>query len=223
MELKTLRLAIATAIVDGHDLEYLQDRLFREDPEEVRKAYEEIRENRLDINSTMAVRKAPNDRIKAPILVRNKNGKTISQIANDLQMNKATLVSLLEHHGYLELRPCGGQQSRYLVSDTAFHAERGHNVTPSNRIGHLEGFNRSAMFPVFYEDALEKILWTLDYQGIKDAVEALGAKKEKLRHLLENHGYLPDEEIAGIAGYTRVGVIKARNTRNALVISGQAA
>jgi hypothetical protein len=52
MKLKTLRLAIATAIVGGHDLEYLQDRLFREDPEEVRKAYEQIKENRLDIDGT---------------------------------------------------------------------------------------------------------------------------------------------------------------------------
>jgi hypothetical protein len=215
MELKTLRLAIATAIVDGHDVEYLQDRLFREDPEEVRKAYEEIRENRLDIDGARIGRKAPNDRLKAPVLVRDKNGKRIAEIADDLQMNKATLVSLLEHHGYLELRPCGGQQSRYLVSDTAFHAELGHNVTPSNRIGHLEGFNRSAMFPVFYEDALEKILWTLDYQGIKDAVETLRTKKEKLRHLLENYGYLPDDERADMAGYSRVGVFKARGLRKA--------
>src|SRR4051812_21496012 len=97
------------------------------------------------LSGTRVIRKAPNDRIKAPVLVRNKNGKTVSQIANDLGMNKTTLVSLLEHHGYLELRPCGGVQSRYLVSDTAFHAELGHNVTPSNRIGHLEGFNKSAM------------------------------------------------------------------------------
>src|SRR4051794_741790 len=75
----------------------------------------------------------------------------------------------------------------------------------------LEGFAKAAVFPVFYEDSLENILWCLDYDEIKASVDAQQNKKAKLSWLLENHGPLPDQEIADMVGYTRVAVIRARS------------
>jgi hypothetical protein len=77
------------------------------------------------------------------------------------------------------LVPYGSRQSRRLVTETAFHAEVGHNVTPENRIGHLEGYAKAATFPVFYEDRLADILWCLDYEGVKAGAAAQPTKRTR--------------------------------------------
>jgi hypothetical protein len=213
---RALRLAIATAIVDDMNINTLIDRLFREDPNHVRTIFNDIKLNRLSLKGERTNKLAPRDQTKAPKVTRDKVGLPVTEIANRLGVNRATLVSLLEHHGYLELAPCGGKQCRYLLSEAALHAGLGHNVNPCNRIGHLEGYSKAAVFPVFYEDTLDKVLWTLDWVGIKEVVVTLGNKKAKLGYLLDHHQYLPDEEIAGMSGYSRMGVFKARLARGEL-------
>jgi hypothetical protein len=205
-----LRLAIATAIVDRIDLDTITDRLFREDHGKIGDLYHEITRNRLDFQDEGRSRPTKNDDIKAPVLTREKVGMSVTDIAKGQSMNRETLVSLMEHHGYLELVPYGHGKRKYLVTDTAFHAAVGHNVQPGNRIARLEGYAEATPFPVFYPDTLNKVLWTLDYDGIKDAVSGAVGKKAKLSWLLSNHGYLPDAEIAALSDYSRRGVNKAR-------------
>ncbi len=61
----------------------------------------------------------------------------------------------------------------------------------------------------------EEILWCLDYnEGIKGTVEKIEGKKAKLGWLMDHHPYLPDQEIAELSGYTKRGVIKAREVRS---------
>ena len=230
-----LRLAVAEAVLEGVQPngekrratteEDLIEKLWREDPDMVRRVFREVIDKRADANYRMmgyrgdtirpgkssATRGAPIvSTAKREKLTRNKIGLTLSEIAERTGITKPTLAALLEHHGFLELVPHGGRQNRRLVSDTAFHAGVGHNVMPENRIGHLEGYNRAAAFPVFYEERLPDVLSCLNYDGFKDAAAALPTKRARLSWLLTNHGYLPDREIAELAGGSVVGVEKAR-------------
>ncbi len=150
----------------------------------------------------------------------NKVGMTVKDIASLHSIRSSTLVALLEHHGFLELAPYGGRQNRRLVTDAAFRGEFGHNVIPENRIGHLEGFNRSCVFPVFYPERIDRILWCLDLDGIKNEAEAQGTKRKRMAWLLENHPYLPNEEIADIARCSVSGVKQGRKRRSAPITPG---
>ena len=220
-----LRLVIADAIIGGMKEPFqpprpitedeMVDRLWREDASTVRHVFREIASKRAGVDYYRArdplkvVSKTNSVRKRAPRLTRNKIGLPVAEVARRLFMSSATLTALLEHHGFLELAPYGRRRRR-LVTDRAFHAEVGHNVTPKNRIAHLEGYGRAMAFPVFYEDKLDDLVWSLDYRGIVKAVEELPTKRRRLAWLLENHGYLPNLEIANLAGCSEVGVKKAR-------------
>ena len=206
-----LRLAIATAIVEKMGLEELEAKLFREDPERVRSIYDQVVSSRTwGTYSLSQFHKRVEAAKKKPLPSRKKIGLRLPDVSKRTRIPLAALVSLLEHHGYLELVPFGLEQKRRLITETAFKAGVGHNVSPDNRIGHLEGFNKASVFPVLYEDTLSDVIWTLDYEGIKKAVRKLSKKKDKLSWLLSHHGYLPDTEIASLSGYSSRGISKAK-------------
>lgn len=213
-----VKLAIATAIADKIKLEDLIEKLWREDPVEVETIYHSIADNRASDGWLNSYQRRKERRKKAKLLTRKKYGLTLNAIADRTGIAKATLVSLMEHHGLLELVQFGLEQKRRLVTEVAYHAHLGHNVNPANRIGHVEGQEKAANFPVFYEERLPDILWMLDFEGIKETVSKLSTKKAKLSYLLGHHGYLPDGEIAALAGYNRSGVIKARQSGRRKVV-----
>lgn len=143
---------------------------------------------------------------------------TLSEIAEEVDMDRATLVALMVHHGYLELTFYGGQQRRHLVSDQAISAGLGHNVDASRSRIAAEGMNRCTVFPVFYRDPVADILWALDLDGITATARRQGDhqgfnKKAALRWLLRFHDHLPDAELARISGYSLSGVEKARKAQ----------
>lgn len=204
-----LRLAIATAIVDRIPLETIQDRLWREDRDHVAHLYTEIALMRMGMDpvSSSAVQR---ERAKQPKpQTRDAMGVPVAALAELWGMDQATLRALLEYHGFLSMA-WHNRQRRLLVSNAVFQAGYGHNVTPSNRIGHLEGHNVACVFPVFYPDRLEEIREVLGYEGIRAMVDGLPSKKAKLAYLMADHSYLPDKEIAQLAGYSLSGVEKAR-------------
>jgi hypothetical protein len=208
-----LRLAIGAAIVDGIKLDDVVEKLWREDPEEVRSLYHHIATNRIGGTWLSGYHRRKEQRKKRRLPTRRKIGITLNTIAKRTGVERATLVSLMEHHGLLELVQFGLDQRRRMVTKDAYNKNLGHNVNPQNRIGHLEGYGKAATFPVFYEDQLEGIMWMLDLDGIKDGVSKLDGKKAKLKWLLTEHAYLPDQEIATQAGYTRRAVLNARQNR----------
>jgi hypothetical protein len=186
------------------------EKLFREDSDTVRTIYREIAEElRYRVWSEQKDLNRPTGTVRR-LLWRDRPGLTLSQIAQRYGLSVSALRSLLEHHGFLECVPYGGRQRRTLVSETAFRAEVGHNVTPVNRVGHLEGYGRAAPFPVLYEDRLSDIMWCLDYRNIVASVAALPTKRKRLAWILSNHSYLPDTEVANLAGANVSGVRKAR-------------
>lgn len=190
------------------------EKLWREDSEVVRSTYHSIADCRVSGNwLTSYHRTREKKRGKAKLLTRRKFGLTLNSIAIRSGIAKPTLASLMEHHGLLSLTQFGLDQKRRLVTEKAYRAHLGHNVNPANRIGHLEGQGKAANFPVFYEDRLDDILWVLDYSGIQEAVSKQPTKKAKLAYLLGQHPYLPDGEVAALAGYSRRAVITARQTR----------
>jgi hypothetical protein len=138
----------------------------------------------------------------------------MAQIASASGISRDTLAALMEHHGYLELAYVGGRQRRRLVTDAAFHAKVGHNVWPDNqRIGWLEGIGKSAPFPVFYPEEVEGLLWTLNFDGIRQHVGSIRRKPDRLSWLLSAHPYLPVGEVVRLSGYSRRGVEKAMGRR----------
>jgi hypothetical protein len=140
-----------------------------------------------------------------------RRGPTVTEIAQQAGMRRETLAALMEHHGYLVLAPYGGTQRRRLVSQRAIAAGMGHNVDASRtRIARLEGYGRAAVFPIFYAECVPDILWTLDLEGIRQVAREKGRKRERLVWLLDKHGYLPDAEVADIAGCTERTVRRAR-------------
>jgi hypothetical protein len=125
----------------------------------------------------------------------------------------STLRALLDHHGFLETVPYGGQQRRALVPDNVFHAGYGHNVIPGKGSGVFQGNKSTVIFPVFYEEVLDSIWRCLDYPGIAEAVSNIDNKKWRLNYLLSHHGYLPNTEVGALSGYTAYGVSLARLRR----------
>ena len=189
--------------------------LWREAPDDVHSAYDAAILGSLDVPSEAGGRHgifaARMRKMKRPLLSRDKIGLTVGKIAETNGIDRAVLVALMERHGYLELAPYGGRQSRRLVTDEAFHAGVGHNVDPGKaRSSRLDGAARATPFPVFYPEAVPSLLWTLDWPGIQAAAKAIPNKRQRMRWLLEQHGYLPDKALEGLSGYSLRGVKKAR-------------
>lgn len=67
---------------------------------------------------------------------------------------------------------------------------------------------------MFYEDALPAILATLDHEGIAAGTAALSTKRKRLAWLLEAHPYLPNAEMARLAGCRVRAVERARGRRH---------
>ena len=126
-------------------------------------------------------------------------------------MRTETVARLLEQHGYLEMSPFGRTQSRRLVTAEAFATGHGHTVDPTGiRSIRLDGGGKAAPFPVFYEEYITSIVWSFGWDVIKAVVDAEPDKKRRLAFLLTQHSYLPDAEIADLAGYSRYRVMTAR-------------
>lgn len=123
--------------------------------------------------------------LRRPLPSRDRLGLTLQEIAVRSGIARATLTTLMEEHGYLELVPYGGRQRRRLVTQAAFEAQLGHNVDPSSVRLRIEGAHRTSPFPVFYEEVLDDLLWTLDYQGLVSTVRSLPDKKSRLDYLLD--------------------------------------
>lgn len=206
---KQLKLAISTAIIDGMDESEVVDKLWREHPVKIRHFYQAIKFNRGYAGYIQPVERKTTSVEDTNPLTREKTGMTITELATKVKLKVVTVVALLEHHDLLELVPYGLEQKRRLVTETAFNAHLGHNIYP-NRIGRLEGRNRSSPFPVFYSDRLQDILWMFDLGGISEGVGKEVGKKAKLQWLLKYHSYLPDDELASLSGYSRMGVFKVR-------------
>jgi hypothetical protein len=151
--------------------------------------------------------------LRRPLPSRRKQGLTLQDIAAMAGLQRETLATLMEHHGYLELVPYGGTQRRRLVTKRAFDAGLGHNVDGSRcRIARLEGMSRAAVFPIFYPKKVPDILWSLDHAGMTARAAAIEGKRDRMRWLLNHHGYLPDAELAKLSGYSERGVRKARKS-----------
>jgi len=223
-----LRLAVADAIVEGVKKPFeprravtedeMVERLWRERPEHVRKVFREIVANRAgldyysyyrDCGATPAKGRRRRRRRRLR-LTRNRWGLTLAQVASKFGLDRSTLVALMTHHGFLELVSYGRGQRRRLVTRMTFVQEFGHNVHPENRIGHLEGRGKAASFPVIYEECLGVLKDTLGYQRIAGHVSQLPSKRKRLAWLLDEHGYLPNVEIARMVGCSESGVEKAR-------------
>ena len=149
--------------------------------------------------------------LRRPLPRRDRPGMQLREIAEQAGMDRETLARLLGHHGYLELVPYGGMQSRRLVTDAAFHAGLGHNVDPSAiRSPRLDGNGRAAAFPVFYPEAVPAIMAALDWTGIQREAGTITNKRERMRWMLTHHHYLPSQAIADVGGFSLRGVKKAR-------------
>ncbi|MEJ5117218.1 hypothetical protein WH158_07280 [Gluconobacter cerinus] len=138
---------------------------------------------------------------------RRERGLTVSQMATEASLwtakgpDKTTLYRLLEAHGWLKRAPFGREQSRWFVSDEAVKEGYGQTVDPSNLHSiKLSGGRKSFPFPVFYEDKVKDVVWTLGWDIILKAVDAMEGKKARLAWLMDHHSYLPNKTIADLSG-----------------------
>lgn len=197
--------------------ERAQERLWREDPQRVLATYDDIVMDRLDAalfdsgSGRHGLRAERMRELHRPILSRDKTGLTVSQMASRAGLAQETMARLLEFNGYLELCPFGRHQNRRLLTQRAAEVGLGHNVDPSHcRSARLDGPARAVVFPVFYEDSADDIIWSLGWDMIILTCQAEPPKKRKLSYLLKVHGYLPDAAIGELSGYTVDGVGRAR-------------
>ncbi|MFT9219994.1 hypothetical protein [Gluconobacter oxydans] len=115
--------------------------------------------------------------------------------------DKETLYRLLEENYCLERAPFGREQSRWFVTDKAVEGGYGQTVDPSNTHSFvLSGPKKAFPFPVFYEDKVRDVIWTLDWDAILDHLGTLGTKKERLAWLIAQHSYLPNKAMAHLSG-----------------------
>jgi hypothetical protein len=205
-----LVLSVAQALHDGLPLEAVAERLWREDPSEIAGIFDRVATASLDHAAERPYgrleelrREAIAEARRAAPKPQRSCGLTLDAIAERTSMARATLVALLEHHGILELAPCGGTQRRRLLSDVAVRNGLGHNVQPgAKRVAALEGFGKAAPFPVLYEERLTEVLWCLDAEGIAKEAERHARRADRLPWLLAHHGYLPGDELARLSGYS---------------------
>lgn len=211
-----LRLVVSNCVWDRMSCQQTIDALWRESAADVEAIYREVSRKLRDVladplegrHGLLAERMLE---LQEPLLSRPKRGLTVGEMAECAGVDRETMARALEHHGYLELVPYGGPNRRRLVTRQAERAGLGHNPDGSRRrIGHLEGMAKACVFPVFYPEHLDTILWTLDFEGIRARASAIPKKRERLKWLLDAHGYLPDKAIAFWAGCTDRAVKKAR-------------
>lgn len=211
-----LRMAVLDCILDCKLLPETLGALPREDHGEVAAAYDELmlaRDGRLGTQKggTHGLLAERMRQLRQPLLSRPKQGLTVRELAERAGVDRETLACALEHHGYLEMVPFGGPNRRRLVTLAAQKAGLGHNPDGSRRhIARLEGRGRASVFPVFYPEYVDSILWTLDFPRIRSAAKAISKKRARLAWLMEHHGYLPNKTIANLAEYSEIGVKVAR-------------
>ena len=214
-----LRLALVDVITSSDPaerrLEGAHERLWREDPKIVAAAFDLVILSRDegcgDGDGRHGLRAERMRELRRPMSSRSRRGLTVTEIAKREAMRPQTLARLLERHGYLEMSPFGQRQSRRLVTAECYAAGHGHNVDPTEtRSGRLDGAARAAPFPVFYDEHVASIMWTLGWDVIRATVAALPGKKSRLAYLLTDHDYLPDAEIADLAGYSRESIARTR-------------
>lgn len=210
-----LVLAVEQCIHEGRSGPETTAALHRENPEEVQHLFDSIisekygpsEPGQLARHGLLATKMRA---LHRPVPYRLRTGLTLTEMAGKASMARETLCALLEHHGYIETSYFGGQQRRCLVTDQAFQAELGHNVDCSRSRCFLEGQGKVAVFPVFYEDHFNDIMFTLDHPGIVRTAKEQGKRKAKMAWLMANYDFLPDKEIAEISGYSLIAVKKAR-------------
>lgn len=211
-----LRLVVSNCVWDRMSCQQTIDALWRESAADVEAIYREVSRKLRDVladplegrHGLLAERMLE---LQEPLLSRPKRGLTVGEMAECAGVDRETMARALEHHGYLELVPYGGPNRRRLVTRQAERAGLGHNPDGSRRrIGHLEGMAKACVFPVFYPEHLDAILWTLDFEGIQARGAAITNKRERLRWMLDAHPYLPNATIAEWAGCSEIGVRKAR-------------
>jgi hypothetical protein len=140
-----------------------------------------------------------------------KRGLTISDLADHGRVARDDDGCRSGHHGYLELVTYGGGQRRRVLTERAVEAGYGHNADAAHvRIGHVEGHNRASVFPVVYPECAAAILWTLNIPGIRADAAMMPMKRDRLRWLLAQHGYMPAAFVAELTGCTVRAVEKAR-------------
>ena len=215
-----LRLAVIDIMTDRaateRGLQRAVERLWREDEGDVTATYDAVFLSRTETHSEdgggrHGMRAERMRELHRPMSRRQKLGLTVADIAARMGVRQETAARLLEDHGYLELSPFGRTQSRRLVSADCYAAGHGHNVDPSQiRSGRLDGMAKAAPFPVFYEKHVPSIIWTLGWGLILSTVLAESSKRKRLAFLLTDHAYLPDAEIAALAGCSLSGVEKGR-------------
>ena len=215
----TLTLSIEDAINEGYTPDEVSLVYWWECKDRIYELYDEVQAELLDrwenshgcnSRTSASAKRVDADGNSTSNVDRQRSGLTVPELAERLQIELATFRALLEHHLILELVPVGGQQRRRLLSDEAEREGLGHNVFPTTRIGHLEGHEKSAPFPVLYEDRLDDLTRMIDWQNIQAEVAAKSSKRSKLTWLLEHHPYLPDAELARLSGYSVRSVERGR-------------
>jgi hypothetical protein len=192
--------------------------LWREDPEEIERLYDASIFGLYDVASNApghhGMRAERMRELRSPLPMRQRKGSTIAEIATSASIERATLVALLKHHGYVKLFPYGREQSRLLLTDASFKAGIGHNVQPGEkRSVRLDGANRVAPFPVIYPECVPSLLWSLDWAGVQAKFIAVASKRERVALGVSEYGYLPDTALANLCGCTVNGIEKARSRR----------
>lgn len=211
-----------------------QDALYRDDPELVAQCHQTITVNLLHRSRLIGKDYDPHShfarhRSKASSgpKAQRKRGMTIRDIASRGDLwgamqslgegpfpDKATLYRLLEENCWLERAPFGREQSRWFVTDKAVEGGYGQTVDPSNTHSlKLSGGKKSFPFPVFYEDKVRDVVWTLGWDVILKTVSALKDKKARLAWLLTHHPYLPNKTLAELSGMG-IATVERRRREN---------
>lgn len=206
-----------------------QDALYRDDPELVAQCHQTVTEShwghsRLAMGDYDSLEELPflsdpqGSRSKRPCphnakppsrpQAQRKRGMTIGEIAGRDGLwgegpspDKETLYRLLQESCWLERAPFGRDQSRWFVTDKAVEGGYGQTVDPSNTHSFvLSGPKKSFPFPVFYEDKVRDVVWTLSWDVILDHLDTFATKKERLAWLMAQHSYLPNKAIAHLSG-----------------------
>ncbi len=163
-----------------------------------------------------------------PKAQRKERGVTVKEMASDVSLwgdgdlsldcavipDREALYRLLEENCWLERAPFGREQSRWFVTDKAVEGGYGQTVDPSNIHSlKLSGGRKSFPFPVFYEDKVKDVLWTLGWDTILKAVNGLEHKKARLTWLLDYHSYLPNKTLAQLSGMG-IATVERRRREN---------